>query len=104
MAWTISRAKALSDSRFDPGPEQQWSMAMSQWSFPISARNTRPTLRFRLSALQSSLGATIRLWIARSRQRRHLAEMVVWDDHILKDIGVSRDAALREAAKPFWRR
>jgi len=79
-------------------------MAMSQWSFTIPAPSTRPTVRIRLSILQSNLAATTRLWIARSRQRRHLAEMAVWDDHILKDIGVSRDAALREAAKPFWRR
>ena len=77
---------------------------MSQWSFTIPAPSTRPTVRIRLSILQSNLAATTRLWIARSRQRRHLAEMVVWDDHILKDIGVSRDATFREAAKPFWRR
>ena len=77
---------------------------MSQWSFTIPASSTRPTVRIRLSALQSSLTATIRLWMARSRQRRHLAEMARWDDYVLKDIGVSRDAASREAAKPFWRR
>ena len=77
---------------------------MSQWSFTIPARSTRPTVRIRLSALQSSLAATIRLWMARSRQRRHLAELAEWDDYLLKDIGVSRDAALREEAKPFWRR
>ena len=76
---------------------------MSQWSFTIPAPSTRPTLRIRLSALQSSLTATIRLWMARGRQRRHLVELAEWDDHLLKDIGVSRDAALREAAKPFWR-
>jgi len=26
------------------------------------------------------------------------------DDYVLKDVGVSRETALREAAKPFWRR
>ena len=56
------------------------------------------------SAGQRNLTAIIGLWLARSRQRRHLGELAEWDDHLLKDIGVSRDAALREAAKPFWRR
>ena len=58
----------------------------------------------RLSITQSNLTATIRLWIMRSRERRHLAELAEWDDYVLKDIGVSRETALREAAKPFWRR
>ena len=43
---------------------------------------------------------TIRLWFSRSRQRRALAEL---NDHLLQDIGMSRDDAAREAAKPFWR-
>ena len=55
------------------------------------------------SAGQRNLTATIGLWLARSRQRRHLRELAEWDDYLLKDIGVSREAALREAAKPFWR-
>jgi uncharacterized protein YjiS (DUF1127 family) len=57
-----------------------------------------------LSITQSNLTATIRLWIARSRERRHLAELAGWDDYVLKDIGVSRQDALREAARPFWQR
>jgi uncharacterized protein YjiS (DUF1127 family) len=62
----------------------------------------RPGVRF--SITQSNLSATIRLWIARRRGRRHLAELAQWSDHLLKDIGVSRDATLREAAKPFWQK
>ncbi len=46
----------------------------------------------------------VRLWIVRSQQRRTLIELVEQDDRMLRDIGVSRDAAHREAAKPFWRR
>jgi uncharacterized protein YjiS (DUF1127 family) len=49
----------------------------------------------------SELAATLRLWCSRHRQRCALGEL---DDHLLKDIGVARDEALREAAKPFWRR
>ena len=36
----------------------------------------------------------------RSRQRQALAEL---DDHHLKDIGVTRQEAMAEAAKPFWK-
>jgi len=36
----------------------------------------------------------------RSRQRQALAEL---DDHALKDIGVTRQQAIAEAAKPFWK-
>lgn len=48
---------------------------------------------------------TIARWIARFRQRRALYEIADRnDDHLLKDIGVSREEAFREADKPFWRR
>jgi len=46
----------------------------------------------------------IALWIARRRQRRALEELARLNDRLLKDIGVSKQEALREAAKPFWRR
>ena len=39
-------------------------------------------------------------WNERSRQRQALAES---DDHLLKDIGISRNAAATEASLPFWR-
>ncbi len=38
-------------------------------------------------------------WLQRSRQRTALAEL---DDRMLRDIGVTRSQAEREAAKPFW--
>ena len=44
---------------------------------------------------------TMRVWGARRRQRQTLAAL---NDHLLNDIGVSRNEARREAAKPFWRR
>ena len=46
--------------------------------------------------------STIRTWIARSRQRRAFADLAEFNAHLLKDIGVSRDEALREAEKWFW--
>jgi uncharacterized protein YjiS (DUF1127 family) len=36
----------------------------------------------------------------RARQRRALAAL---DDRLLKDINISREDAMREARKPFWR-
>jgi uncharacterized protein YjiS (DUF1127 family) len=36
----------------------------------------------------------------RQRQRRRLLEL---EDHILKDIGISRRQALEEGSKPFWK-
>lgn len=44
--------------------------------------------------------ATIATWQQRYELRRHLLEM---DAHLLDDIGMSREQAEREAAKPFWR-
>jgi uncharacterized protein YjiS (DUF1127 family) len=38
-------------------------------------------------------------WHERASQRRALSMLT---DHQLKDIGISRADAVREAAKPFW--
>jgi uncharacterized protein YjiS (DUF1127 family) len=46
-----------------------------------------------------TLGALL-LWQERARQRANLAAL---DDHLLKDMGLSRAAAAFEASKPFWR-
>ncbi|HEY5818505.1 MAG TPA: DUF1127 domain-containing protein [Mesorhizobium sp.] len=43
--------------------------------------------------------STLVTWAARYRQRLDLAEL---DDDRLRDIGISRHAAQRECAKPFW--
>jgi len=43
-------------------------------------------------------------WVARSQQRWALREIAERNDmHLLKDIGVSKEEAFREADKPFWR-
>jgi uncharacterized protein YjiS (DUF1127 family) len=39
-------------------------------------------------------------WSERARQRR---ELLSFDDHLLRDIGLTRAEALGEAEKPFWR-
>ena len=43
--------------------------------------------------------ATLGRWLQRAAQRRALAAL---DDHRLRDIGVTRQAAAREARRPFW--
>ncbi len=48
----------------------------------------------------SAVADTVYLWQERAAQRAHLAAL---DDHRLKDLGISRAEALREAGKPFWR-
>jgi uncharacterized protein YjiS (DUF1127 family) len=45
---------------------------------------------------------SIAAWIARSRQRRDLRELAQ-EERLLSDIGITREQALREAEKPFWR-
>jgi uncharacterized protein YjiS (DUF1127 family) len=37
--------------------------------------------------------------ISTARQRRHLARL---DDHLLRDIGLSRAEAAAEASRPIW--
>jgi uncharacterized protein YjiS (DUF1127 family) len=41
-------------------------------------------------------------WLDRWHQRAAFRE-IADDPHLLKDLGLSREEALREAAKPFWR-
>lgn len=41
-------------------------------------------------------------WIDRPLQRIALRE-IADDPHLLRDLGLSRDEVLREAARPFWR-
>jgi uncharacterized protein YjiS (DUF1127 family) len=45
----------------------------------------------------------MRLWAARRSQRQVLADLA-GESHRLADIGLTREQALREAAKPFWQR
>jgi uncharacterized protein YjiS (DUF1127 family) len=40
-------------------------------------------------------------WLDRRHERKALRE-IVDDPHLLKDLGLTREQALRETAKPFW--
>ena len=48
----------------------------------------------------TSLLATLQLWINRSSQRKHLAML---SNRQLGDIGITREDALKEARLPFWK-
>jgi uncharacterized protein YjiS (DUF1127 family) len=41
-------------------------------------------------------------WLDRSLQRLALRE-IADDPHLLRDLGLTREEALHEATKPFWR-
>jgi len=53
----------------------------------------------RLPASTPALWMGLRRWWQTRRQRQALRRL---DARLLRDIGVSRDAAAREAARPFW--
>ncbi len=67
----------------------------------LSAPGLRAVRRPEAGAgLASRLLAMLRLWVRRQRGRRELREL---DDHLLRDIGISRGVADFEGGKPFWR-
>ena len=60
----------------------------------------RSALRHTTAATRlARIRATLGLWRERARQRTHLAEL---SPEMLKDVGISREAARAEAARPFW--
>ena len=52
------------------------------------------------SGLAESIGRLVRLWRARTRERR---AFVSFDDRDLRDTGMSRWELEHELSKPFWR-
>jgi uncharacterized protein YjiS (DUF1127 family) len=69
--------------------------------------NNVPCKAAEVTGLSTGLGRlflaslqTLQMWYERSRQRRRLARL---DEHLLRDIGVDRLVAMKEASKPFWR-
>ena len=56
-----------------------------------------------LASMLSTCLSIVGTWIARSVQRRLLAELAR-ESRLLSDIGLTRAQALQEAGKPFWQR
>lgn len=98
-------ALARSESLATREPPQMSRYALQRWSIlapeiakegelcPQSASLTSPG-RWLLMPLH---------WIERRHQRKQLGELAALNNYLLRDIGLSQDEALREAAKPFWR-
>jgi uncharacterized protein YjiS (DUF1127 family) len=80
-------------------PTILWEGAGAQARFDFSLHPARLAA---LRALLIGWGRKLLIWIERSRQRTALQEIAEDDDHLLQDIGKSRQEALREAGKPFW--
>ncbi|HMQ95337.1 MAG TPA: DUF1127 domain-containing protein [Amaricoccus sp.] len=58
-----------------------------------------PAITPSAAAIARAATTTILSWGDRRRQRHALAEL---DDHLLRDIGLTRHQARTEALKPFW--
>jgi uncharacterized protein YjiS (DUF1127 family) len=84
--------------RLPDWPAARWSIRMQRSSVLkwYAADSREKTGRHVLSRLFH----TLELWLSRRQGRRELGSL---DDRQLKDVGISREAVLREARKPFWR-
>ena len=79
--------------------------SLVQDSVPGQVVGTRaPYQQTNQSTLANGWLHTVGIWIAQQRQRTALEELAKLNNHLLQDIGVAQDEALREAAKPFWKR
>ena len=63
---------------------------------PVRAGSHVASGRTALSRWTSIIG----IWLNRRQGRQDLSEL---DDRLLADVGISREDALWEAGKPFWR-
>jgi uncharacterized protein YjiS (DUF1127 family) len=66
-----------------------------------SARKGFPPKAYK--SIVRAMLVTLGVWILRSGERRALRGLAQ-DSRLLNDIGITREQAMREAAKPFWRR
>ncbi len=67
---------------------------------PVPGLHDLARLGAGLTSALPALWETLLTWQERASQRRHLASL---EDRMLKDMGISRADAEREASKPFWR-
>lgn len=74
--------------------DAKWERAL------LALPDDEPALRHAPPGLMDRLLGTLHACDSRSRERAQLAEM---DDARLVDIGLTRERALAEADKPFWR-
>ena len=78
-------------------------IALHRHIFPTTTTATAAAAAGSAEALRRALFDTagrLATWAERRRERRALLRL---SDAMLKDIGLGRGDAFREAAKPFWR-
>jgi len=68
----------------------------------VANKSVNPLKTFcrRLRVWLIGTGKLVQGWQVTRRQRKALYRL---SDHLLRDIGISRYEALKEAEKPFWR-
>jgi uncharacterized protein YjiS (DUF1127 family) len=66
-------------------------------SAALSANRSAPSS---IGALLSDAASVINVWRWRRRERRAIGQL---DDHMLRDVGLSRLAAEEIAARAFWK-
>jgi uncharacterized protein YjiS (DUF1127 family) len=77
------------------------AIVMRGWRPRAIERTKQAWLWRHLSTIVGAVFARIRQWEERERSRQFLLAL---DDHGLRDLGLSRLDAWREANKPFWRK
>jgi uncharacterized protein YjiS (DUF1127 family) len=76
------------------------SCGATSCSSPANFYSSANPRAVRLATLLFGISRVVRRALERRRQRLALLGL---DDWMLKDIGVTRDQALKEGQKPFWR-
>ncbi|GGC93671.1 DUF1127 domain-containing protein [Vreelandella lutescens] len=60
--------------------------------------------RFSLTQLRSQLVSQLRYQLSHYQQRRRSRrQLLTLDDHLLKDIGLTREQACQEGKQTFWK-
>ena len=62
-------------------------------------RHDRPGFWAKIGQISLGAFALLVAWQVRATERAHLASL---DEHVLHDMGMTRDDARSEAAKPVW--
>lgn len=75
------------------------SSSLSQTASSSLQRRSMAAVSGRKSVGAGTKKGLLELWWERRALRCKLAEL---DDHLLRDIGVTREDAIAEARKPFW--
>jgi uncharacterized protein YjiS (DUF1127 family) len=78
------------------------STQMASRSVPRMGPSLLQNIFAKAHSIVSDAAQIFAMWCARSAERRALRELAQ-EPHLLNDIGLTREQALREATKMFWR-